>query len=120
MPASDEIPAISALMADADTAQMEAIERGDMIGVYVKGHGGKTGNGQSTPANWNMPWNRPVFFQYIQPETNEMVVNQECDFKISGGWTRASDPKAFKLKADRKFDGRNAFDYPFFSMKLFV
>lgn len=34
VPASDEIPAISALMADADTAQMEAIERGDMIGVY--------------------------------------------------------------------------------------
>lgn len=91
----------------------------DMIGVYVKGHGGKTGNGQSTPANWNMPWDRPVFFQYIQPETNEMVVNQECDFKISGGWTRANDPKAFKLKADRKFDGRNAFDYPFFAMKPF-
>ncbi len=34
VPASDEVPAISTLMADADTAQMEAIERGDMIGVY--------------------------------------------------------------------------------------
>ena len=34
VPASNEEPAISALMADADTAQMEAMERGDMIGVY--------------------------------------------------------------------------------------
>lgn len=91
----------------------------DQIGVYTKGSGGKTGNGQSTPANWNMPWDRPVYFQYILPETNEMVVSQECDFKISGGWTRANYPKAFKLKADRKFDGRNAFDYQFFDMKPF-
>jgi hypothetical protein len=89
------------------------------IGVYVKGNNGRTGNGQSTPANWNMPWDRPVAFQYLLPETNEAVVNQECDFKISGGWTRANNPKAFKLKADRKFDGRNAFEYPFFSMKAF-
>ena len=90
------------------------------IGVYVKGNNGRTGNGQSTPANWNMPWDRPVYFQYILPETNEMAVSQEADFKISGGWTRAGDPKAFKLKADRKFDGRNAFEYPFFAMKPYL
>ncbi|MBQ8047688.1 MAG: CotH kinase family protein [Prevotella sp.] len=89
------------------------------IGVYTKGTNGKTGNGQSTPANWNMPWDRPVNFQYVLPEENEMVVSQEVSFKISGGWTRSGNPKSFKLKADRVYEGLNAIDYPFFDVKPF-
>ena len=34
----------------------------DSIGVYVRGVNGCTGNGQSTPVNWNMDWDRPVNF----------------------------------------------------------
>ena len=34
VPTSDDIPAISALMADADTAQIEAMSEGDNIGIY--------------------------------------------------------------------------------------
>jgi hypothetical protein len=92
----------------------------DSIGVYVKGTNGRTGNGQSTPANWNMDWDRPVNFQYIIPQTNTMAVNQDVDFAISGGWTRANDPKAFKLKADRVYEGLNSIDYPFFSAKPYI
>jgi len=91
----------------------------DSIGVYVRGVNGCTGNGQSSPVNWNMDWDRPVNFQYILPETDEMVVNQDVDFSISGGWTRGNSVKSFKLKADRVYEGQNAFSYPFFESKPF-
>lgn len=89
----------------------------DSIGVYVRGVNGRTGNGQSSPVNWNMDWDRPVNFHFVMPQTNEVVVNQDVDFSISGGWTRANNPKAFKLKADRVYEGLNAMDYPFFAAK---
>ena len=89
----------------------------DCIGVYVRGVNGCTGNGQSSPVNWNMNWDRPVNFHYVLPESNEVVVNQDVDFAISGGWTRANNPKSFKLKADRVYQGQNAFSYPFFDNK---
>ncbi len=92
----------------------------DQIGVYVKGSNGCTGNGQNTPANWNMDWDRPVNFHYIMPETNTTVVNQDVDFAISGGWTRANSVKSFKLKADRVYDGLNAMEYPFFASKPYL
>jgi len=91
----------------------------DTIGVYVRGTNGRTGNGQSKPANWNMDWDRPVNFHYVLPQTNEVVVNQDVDFSISGGWTRSGNPKSFKLKADRVYEGRNTIDYPFFAAKPF-
>ncbi|MBR3859433.1 MAG: Ig-like domain-containing protein, partial [Bacteroidaceae bacterium] len=40
----------------------------DSLGVYVRGVNGRTGNGQQTPCNWNMDWDRPVNFEYITPE----------------------------------------------------
>ena len=89
----------------------------DSIGVYVRGVNGCTGNGQSSPVNWNMNWDRPVNFHYVMPGTNEVVVNQDVDFAISGGWTRANNPKSFKLKADRVYEGQNAMNYPFFAAK---
>ena len=89
----------------------------DSIGVYVRGVNGCTGNGQSSPVNWNMNWDRPVNFHYVLPASNEVVVNQDVDFAISGGWTRANNPKSFKLKADHVYQGQNAFSYPFFDNK---
>ena len=92
----------------------------DSIGVYVRGVNGRTGNGQSSPVNWNMDWDRPVNFHYVLPGTDEVAVNQDVDFSISGGWTRANNPKSFKLKADRIYGGQNAFSYPFFDSKPFL
>ncbi|MBP5770765.1 MAG: lamin tail domain-containing protein [Bacteroidaceae bacterium] len=89
----------------------------DSIGVYTRGVNGCTGNGQSTPANWNMDWNRPVNFQYILPETNTVALNQDVDFAISGGWTRSGGTKSFKLKADRVYENQNTLPYPFFDVK---
>ncbi len=92
----------------------------DMVGVYTRGTNGRTGNGQSTPANWNMNWNRPVNFQLILPQTNTMVLNQDVDFAISGGWTRSNWPKSFKLKADRVYEGLNTMPYAFFAAKPYI
>ena len=91
----------------------------DSLGVYVKGVNGRTGNGQSTPCNWNMDWDRPVNFEYITAE-GEMVVNQEVDFSMCGGWSRAWAPHSFKLKAGKVYEGNNSIDYPFFPNKPYL
>ena len=91
----------------------------DSLGVYVKGVNGRTGNGQSTPCNWNMDWDRPVNFEYITPE-GEMVVNQEVDFAMCGGWSRSWTPHSFKLKAAKIYEGNNSIDYPFFTDKPYL
>ena len=92
----------------------------DYVGVYVRGVNGRTGNGQSSPVNWNMNWDRPVNFQYILPESNTMAINQDVDFSISGGWTRSNYPKSFKLKADRVYEDQNFMPYTFFDAKPYI
>ena len=91
----------------------------DRMGIFVKGSNGRTGNGQSTPANWNMDWNRPVNFQFILPD-NTMAVNQDVNMSVSGGWTRANKLKSFKLKASKVYDGMNAINHPFFTAKPYI
>lgn len=92
----------------------------DHVGVYTRGTNGCTGNGQSTPANWNMNWDRPVNFEYLLPETNTMALNQDVHFAISGGWTRAGFPKSFKLKSDRVYEDQNTMPYAFFDVKPYI
>ena len=89
----------------------------DMVGVFVRGSNGVSGNGQSSACNWNMDWERPVNMEYLVPvrktddgqqttddgqwamyeleQTEDgctrytSVLNQEVDLEICGGWTRA-------------------------------
>ena len=106
----------------------------DRTGVFVKGTNGMSGNGQSSACNWNMDWERPVNMEYLVPQgdgngiTYSMVLNQEMDLEICGGWTRAYggatvDGKtwearsSFRLKTDAKYEGVNAIDYPVFPLK---
>jgi hypothetical protein len=91
----------------------------DSLGVYVRGVNGRPGNGQSTSCNWNMDWDRPVNFEYITPDEG-MVVNQEVDFAMCGGWSRANQPHSFKLKASKIYEGNNSIDYPFFANKPYL
>lgn len=88
------------------------------IGFDCDGDGtnGKTGNGQDEPRNYNMDWDRPVNFSYI--DTNgEMLFNQDVNISVSGGWTRSQRFRSFKLKANKIFDGQNRFDFSFFPQK---
>ena len=63
-----------------------------------------------------MDWDRPVSFEFIT-DNNENLVSQECDLSVCGGWTRASNPKSFKLKATKTYDMENFFQAQFFDEK---
>ncbi len=89
----------------------------DYIGVYCQGKNGVVGHGNnSVPNNLNMDWERPVNVELITAD-NRMVVNQEAEFTIAGGWSRLYAPSSFKLKARNIFEGKKTFDYSFFSTK---
>ncbi len=93
------------------------------IGVYTKGTNGIAGKGQDSPCNWNMDWDRPVNVEYFVRDTSgyRNVINQEAEFSIMGGWTRAYGggngwemKSSFRLKSGKVYEGRNSFDYAFF------
>ena len=88
-------------------------------GIDTKGTNGKTGNGQDSKCNWNMDWERPINFSFITPE-GEMAYNQDVEISVSGGWTRAANPRSFKLKAGKEFDLQNKLDYMFFPQKPYL
>lgn len=96
----------------------------DMIGVYTKGTNGVSGKGQNSACNWNMDWDRPVNVEYLIKEDGEYrpVLNQEAEFKIAGGWSRAYGgddvwpmKSSFRLKAGKVYEGNNSFNYPIFT-----
>lgn len=91
----------------------------DSLGIYVRGVNGRPGNGQSSPCNWNMDWDRPVNFEYITLDEG-MVLNQEVDMSMCGGWSRAWEPHSFKLKAAKIYEGRNSMNYTFFDDKQYL
>ena len=91
----------------------------DSLGILVKGVNGRTGNGQSTPCNWNMDWERPVNFEYFTTD-GEMVINQEANMERCGGWSRAWTPHSFKIKANKVFEGENYIPYQIFPKKTYL
>ena len=93
---------------------------GQDMGVMVRGNGnGRPGNGQSSACNWNMDWDRPVNFSYI--DTNgEMVLNQDVDLEMCGGWSRAWEPHSFKLKGTKEMGGNKHLPYAFFDQKPYI
>lgn len=78
----------------------------DEIGIYVDGTNG--GWSYWGYANYYQDWDRPVNVEIFDPEGLPMV-NQEVDMCMSGGYSRMSDPKSFKLKSDKKFEHSNYF-----------
>lgn len=93
---------------------------GEDYGILTRGNGnGRPGNGQSTPCNWNMDWDRPVNFEYLTAQ-GEMVVNQETHMERAGGWSRAWMPYSFKIKASKQYEGQNYLPYGFFTTKPYL
>ncbi len=90
---------------------------GDDMGILTKGNGnGRPGNGQASPCNWNMDWDRTVNTEYLNME-GEMVINQETAMERCGGWSRAWTPYAFKLKANKRYELQSFLPYDFFPDK---
>lgn len=90
-----------------------------MWGIDVKGTNGIPGNGRGDAVNWNQPWDRPVNFSFISP-TDGMLFNQDVLTSVSGGWSRKENPRSFKLKSNKVFDGQNHLDYAFFPQKPYI
>lgn len=88
----------------------------DSIGVMVKGVNGKPGNGRIDSCNWNMNWDRPVFFTYYDKEGYELF-HQDVNLEMCGGNSRAVEPHSFKLKANKKYGQGKRLKYPFFTAK---
>ena len=86
------------------------------LGVFSKGPNGRPGNGQNDKCNWNMNWERPVNFSYLTSD-GTMVLNQDVNLEMCGGWSRAWTPHAFKLKGSKEMGGNKNLPYPFFSVK---
>ena len=91
----------------------------DELGIFVKGVNGRPGLGQTDPCNWNMDWDRPVNFDYLDAEGNSLL-NQEAEIKRSGGWGRFQMPFSFKIHAAKIYEGRNSMDFPFFEDKPYI
>ena len=89
------------------------------IGVMEKGPNGRPGNGQDDKCNWNMDWERPVNFSFID-ENGEMMLNQDVNLEMCGGWSRAWTPHSFKLKGDKELSGDKNLPYPFFEQKPYI
>ena len=91
----------------------------DTIGLFVQGTNGRPGNGQERPCNWNMDWERPVNFSYLTSE-GDMVLNQDVNLEMCGGWSRAWSPHSFKLKGNKELGGNKNLPYPFFDQKPYI
>ena len=89
------------------------------IGVMEKGPNGRPGNGQDANCNWNMDWERPVNFSYMTAD-GVMVLNQDVNLEMCGGWSRAWTPHSFKLKGSKELGGNKDLLYPFFEQKPYI
>ena len=92
---------------------------GSEIGVFAYGPNGRPGNGQSANCNFNMNWQRPVNFSYITAD-GDMALNQDVSLEVCGGWSRAWNPRAFKLKGNKTVGGQKQLPYPFFTEKPYI
>lgn len=92
------------------------------IGIYVTGTNGKTANQDPTKRNFNMDWERPASFEFIDNrdlQNTDGYFAQEVDIAINGGWSRKYEPRSFKVKSSKVYDLKNSLNYPFFSDKAF-
>lgn len=90
----------------------------DELGIFVQGVNGRPGLGVGSKCNWNMDWDRPVNFEYLDEE-GVSLLNQEADILRCGGWSRGTAPFSFKIHAAKVYEGNNSLDYPFFKDKSY-
>ena len=86
-----------------------------MIGIYVAGRNGITGNCSNGKVNWNQDWERPVSMEYFMPD-GQRELQVEAGIKIFGACSRGNAQKSFAIYADDKY-GENRIRYPFFANK---
>ena len=58
-------------------------------------------------------WRRPMNFEYFDAEGEPSRLNQLCETRISGGWSRDASRKSMVLYANKRF-GTKTFNHEFF------
>ena len=88
------------------------------FGIYCDGNGkyGIIGNRSDYPVNWNNDWRRPINLEYFPIGNKTSVINQLCEFRISGGWSRVNPQKTFVIYGNKRF-GIKRFEYDLFKEK---
>ena len=89
------------------------------MGVMAKGPNGRPGNGSDDNCNWNMDWERPVNLSYLDA-SGKMVLNQDVNLEMCGGWSRGWTPHSFKLKGNKELGGVKYLPYTFFAQKPYI
>ena len=103
------IPVVSVVTANDNLYSTE-------YGLWQKGPHGKSGNGQSDLCNWNRDWDRPVNIEIIDVN-GRMILNQEAEITPSGRYSRAFNPRPFKVKAKKRYGYDNYFAFTPFQDK---
>ena len=78
------------------------------FGIYCEGNGEKP--------NFENNWRRPINFEYFPLESNTSVLNQLCEMRIAGQWTRRYPQKSLIVYGHKRF-GKARFEYDLFSEK---
>lgn len=103
------IPVVSIVTANDNLYSTE-------YGIWQKGPHGKSGNGQTDLCNWNRDWDRPVNVEIIDIN-GKMVINQEAEITPSGRYSRAFEPRPFKIEAKKRYGYNNYFPFTPFTDK---
>jgi len=90
----------------------------EAFGIYCQGNGDTdtTGNVTDAKPNWNNDWRRPINFEYFPLESNSSVLNQLCEMRIGGGFSRTYPQKTFIVYGNKRF-GPKRFEYDLFKEK---
>lgn len=75
------------------------------IGIY---------NNRNNNGNTRNDWRRPINLEVFWEAGAEAVVNQLCETRVKGGWTRNFALKSLALYANKRF-GQKRFGYEFFA-----
>lgn len=63
--------------------------------------------------NYNYNWRRPVNVEFFEPTESEAVINQLCETRVGGGWSRCLDLKSMMVYAHKRF-GTKYLSHEFF------
>lgn len=84
----------------------------DVIGIFVVG---VNENGQKNPEgkeNFRYDWRRPINLELFEGQEEESVLNQICETRVQGGYTRINRLKSMAVYANKRF-GTKRFEYEF-------
>lgn len=77
------------------------------IGIYVDG------NYSSQQKNYQYDWRRPINLEMYEADGTTCILNQLCETRIMGAYTRSNPLKSLAIYANKRF-GTKRFEYEFF------